>query len=571
MLIEVNNRGDILRGHPEISDGLNIFGNIHGRIDPASLEVEPWSPSEHEIRSLSDRDIFLTHGDASVWRVENGRLLYAAPDIAGIHDVFFAKLSDDTWLLSNDFFEIAAVTPDLQINEEAVRYFVPHGYFYEKATYFTSILRVQAGTRLTFAQGQISHESLFSSVFAGVYPRTRTYEDFKRIMESVCRAEKPDSRDAILLSGGWDSALLAIQMQRLTREQVHAVTFRYSPEKDANSTDVYTSGVLAELIGLKHHIVDVNLNHVSAGLLGGLIERMPLAAHMAVNVLAGTRGLHALGIKRTWCGQNADSIYNLGPTSRWKKGQGKIDLIKRLYLSRPFIQSLADVRGDGLDVPANVAAHLGRRLAEIHFKGKKFRIPENFNELLRAFRQAENYLALLPRGAAVIPGLNESITSQTARERLFDEKLSSFLTGRDSRVMHYAAVINGNEPVNPFSSPAILLYFRGLELGWRDVWNPKRFIRQYLVELMGKADFKRIYGRRAWLPPTKGVKSVVWQKDLINQTPFGREILEEISILSEPWLQFTREKKMQFNISLFWLTGLMKKLGREDLVKALPK
>jgi len=565
MLIEVNKLGVIIRGSQALPEGMNVFGSIRGRIDPQTLQVSAWRPLADEIRVASDREAILSHGNASCWRVDAGRLVFAAPDLSGVHDVFYAPTPAGSWLIGRDFLELASANQNLDFNHEAVNYFITHGYFYGAETFFRQINRVPAGKRLVFNEDGPGQENLFTSLLSGVHPRPRTYEGFKKIFESICMTEQPGAHDAILLSGGWDSALLAAQVRRTSSEPVQAVTFKYQPDKDSNREDIIVAARLASFLGINHHVIPVNLADLSASLLDPLVERMPLAAHMAVNILAGTKDLQSRGISRTWCGQNADSIYNLGPTSRLGKGQGKIDLVKRLYLSRPFIQTLSDVQKEGVAFPARFAARLGQTLSHLHYKGKSFRIPDNFNELLAAFRQSETYLALLPKSAPAISGLNQTISSREARELLFDEKLSSFLTGRDARVMHYAPEQNGLESIMPFSSPALLLYFRGLEMGWRDVWSPKRFISQYLIELMGVYDFDRIYGRSSTTPPVAGKKSAAWQKELLRSTPFGREIQSVVLSMPETWKKYAALESMQYSVSLYWFYKIMKKLGRDLL------
>jgi len=567
MLIEVNKHGELLNGSSSLSDGMNVFGPIRGRIDPHTLLVSCWHPDADEIRSSSDREAILSHGTASCWRVDSGRLVFAAPDLAGVHDVFYVPTTKGSWLVGRDYLELASACQELDFNDEAVNYFVTHGYFHGPETFFRQINRVPAGKRLIFSGAGPGQENLFTTLFSGVHAQPRTYDGFTKIIQSICATEQPGKQDAILLSGGWDSALLAAQVKRNSTESVQAVTFQYEPEKDSNRADIFVAAKLASFLGIHHHVIPVNLADLSVSLLDPLIKRMPLAAHMAVNILAGTKDLPSRGILRTWCGQNADSIYNLGPTSRLGKGQGKIDLVKRLYLSRPFIQTLSDVQKEGAVFPARLAAMLGKGLSHVHFKGKSFRVPDNFNELLAAFRQSETYLALLPKTEPMMSGINQPISSREARERLFDEKLSSFLTGRDARVMHYAPEQNGLDSVMPFSSPALLLYFRGLEMGWRDVWSPKRFIRQYLVELMGVSSFDQIYGRASVNPPVRGKKSGPWQKEILNQTLFGTQLREGVSGLSDHWRRYAESGNMQYTVSLYWLLNIMKRLQREHLLK----
>ena len=66
---------------------------------------------------------------------------------------------------------------------------------------------------------------------------------------------------------------------------------------------------------------------------------MPLAAHMAVTFLKMSREVAKRGKTKVWCGQNADSLYNLGPTEKTLGGP-----IKRFYLSKEYWKSFPDIK-----------------------------------------------------------------------------------------------------------------------------------------------------------------------------------------------------------------------------------
>lgn len=562
MLVQLTQNGKWIDGPETMRDGLNVFGRIRGKVNPQTLEVTPWAPEPECLRDAEDRDAFYTHGDAALWRFHGGSLVYAAPDLAGVRDVFHARTGSGGWALSDDFFEIARLISSPTPDRAAIDYFIRHGYFSGGATFLEEVRRVPTGTRFTLREGRPVFVNLFTDVFSESRGIRREFSGFQRMFESVVETEGSGVRDGVLLSGGWDSGLIAAAIARSGGDMPSAVTFAYAPESDGSRNDVHVARILAEMLGMAHHVESVDLSDLPLEPLDALVERMPLAAHLGLGILAGTRRLPGKGVDRVWCGQNADSIYNLGPTSLLKKGQGKVDLVKRFYLSKPFIDGLADVdaRGGAL---SGALSRAGVRLSSLHFRGAPFRTPRTVGELLTAFRLSENYLSLLPPDHPLETPFPEKVSSARVREALFDEKLSSFLVGRDARVTHHGPGHWGIDSIRPFASPAMLLYFRGLEMTWRDVWSPKRFIRYALRDALGPRVYGRVYGRKASRPPNIGVSSSKWQSELMSRTRFAREMAEEIDTLPGEWRSRAEASSLQQRVSLYWLSRVMSRLFQD--------
>ncbi len=561
MLITTTADGSIISATEKLREGLNLRGTVRGLVDPQTLEVNPLPSGEIDWTGASDRESAYLHGDAALWRVENGRLRYAVADLASVKDVFYAPSDNGGWHFSDDFMELARLIDICTIDTEEVIFFVRHGYFRRGATYFRQIRRVPVSQRVVPSSKGLLFESLFEDVYAETQNQPRTYEGFKRVLESVCRAEKPDARDAVLLSGGWDSALLAAQIRRLTSAPFHSATFWYRPAKDHNLMEVRCARRIADQLGIRHHAIPVDFNTIAPEMLDGLIDRMPLAAHLGFNFLEGTRSLPSAGIERAWSGMGADARYNLGPTSRLAPGQGKIDLVKRWFLSKPFFESLPDVNGRAT-LAARLATACGLGFARRHYKNRGFRAPANVNELLFAYVEGESYLALMPRDPALKrPALARPVSARAVRRLLCDELHSTAFIGCDGRIAHYAPAMQGLDPIRPFAAPSMVLYFRALNPTWRDVWSPKRFIRDYLRELIGTLNFRILCGSQTYRLMFVGKTSADWGREILR-TRALRDINAVVAGLPEPWISLARQNKLQNHISLYWFAKTMRKLGR---------
>jgi hypothetical protein len=562
MLIGAHLSGTVTRSSHPLKEGLNLVGSVRGRVNPLTLTVE----TEHPLSppGIAEAEIPLLYGDAIALMVEGGRLRYIAPDTSGHRDVFYTFSGEDGCLLGDDFFELLQSFEELSVDRKAVEYFVTHGYFPPGDTYFKEIKRVRTGNRLIFGDDASPREgSLF-----GLLRRNRSgqapegpFEQFKKSFRSILESESTPGDDAVLLSGGCDSGLIAAVGTRQCRRKLETFTMQHALPLAGNSSDVQVAKALSDFLGLEHTVITVDFDTVKAGLLEDFVTAMPLAAHLSVHLHLLVSFIADRGFKRFWSGQNADSIYNLGPTKPLRLGDGKEDLIKRFFMSREYISSLSDIRPRiPLSALVRLAGVVGSGLLARRYR-REFVQPDNFNELFHEYRLSENYLVLKTAGSSARPPLVDPLTSSEARERLFDEKLSAFLVGRDARVVWGAADLCALRAVMPFSAPNLLLFFREMEMTWRDVVWPKRYIYRYFREILGEGNYKRIYRSPARGGEGGALRRPEWEKKMIHETRFGRQLVAELLPL-ESWCDLEIDidtGRLQYLLSLYWYRKVRRK------------
>jgi hypothetical protein len=176
---------------------------------------------------------------------------------------------------------------------------------------------------------------------------------------------------------------------------------------------------------------------------------------------------------------------------------------------------------------------------------------------MSAFANAEGTPPFPSKDADPMWGFAEKRSTKQAREHFFAWKAQSFLTGRDPRVRYTVADHYGFEAVLPYTAANMLQFFRGLEMDFRDVFTPKRFIYRYLEELLGKSAYAALYRGQEKHVSASSLPSLTWaqwQEHVLSSTVFGRELREQAN--TRPYLQKERDwnpSNFQHALGMVWL------------------
>lgn len=331
---------------------------------------------------------------------------------------------------------------------------------------------------------------------------------------------------------------------------------KYKQNMGLNYNDVEKSIKIADFYGAPFKIINVDFNNYTSQNLERFICKMPLSAHLSMGFYEMIKNISKLGKNRVWCGQNADNVYNLGPTGKLQGWKGAGELIRRYYLSREYFTSLSDITDSSYISPIiRLVGYFGSTLMSTR-KYCKIGQPKNFNQLAVNFLTSDNYLALSNNYDINLHPLSQKISTLKARQRLFDEKLSSYITGRDSRVIYSACNIFKLDTILPFSATNMIHFFRNLEMRWKDVIYPKRYIYNYLKELMGSKNYKKIYSSH-YISIDNIAK---WEENIIKNTIFGQQLLFERSKEGSFVKYFVKNNNLQNLLSLFWYKKIKKEL-----------
>lgn len=384
MIIYTDKAGNIKYSSINLNEGLNFIGEIKGKVDKKNLTIIPLD--EYEKHMINIDTLKYIYGDAILLSVGNNKLNYIYPNICGKRDVFYSRKNEDEFIFSDDFFEIAKGFTQLNVKKSALQFFIIHGYFLPGETYFEEIRRLKTGNFLVFDNMPIE-ESVFGGYGSSdsmVENDKDKYSLFKSAIESVFITENISDNDAILLSGGSDSGLLAALSFIRFGKKPALITMKYKQGLDVNYDDVLRAKNIADYYGASHDIAELDLENSSIKILESFVMNMPLAAHLSLGFYNIAQMINQLGKNKLWCGQNADNVYNLGPTTR--KGLSGIgNMIKRFYLSKEYFIELSDISGNKIAKPfIDVTGYLGAKLLSYKYHGK-LEQPNNFRELMNGF------------------------------------------------------------------------------------------------------------------------------------------------------------------------------------------
>ncbi|MDP2641220.1 MAG: asparagine synthase-related protein [Candidatus Yanofskybacteria bacterium] len=534
-----------------LQEGLNCFGTVYGIVNSNYEVSEKQLPQGVSPTHIDGEGIFVL--------VRDGRFVWAAPDCSGVCDLFYGVLKDGKYILGNDFFEILASMKSTTLHQENTKFFLRQGYFPPGATFFQEVFRVRVGMKFMLRAGRGFEESAWTT---GNQEAPRTYEAFQGALRSALEVRKEkDVKEAIFLSAGVDSGLLAALNRHAFHTYPLAVTVKYKQTLKINEIDAVGAQRIAEHLGLEHRILTLDFNEEHPSVLKDMVLRMPLAAHLSLAFLKMSKEAVQAGAMRVWCGQNADSVYNLGPTEKSLGGPAK-----RFYLSKEYWRSLSDIKDrsvfDFFYRRIGACGTLAFRLK----RGFEVRQPHTFRELLHAFEESEEYIMLPPK-AQKAEVAESFLTYQEAKRLFFDRKAQSFLTGRDPRSVRHAAQQEGVHAFLPYSAANMMNFFRGLELGLRDVFQPKRYIYQYLQEVLGKKHYERLYrSPEKYLPRVPYLNWQEWQKHVLFGTIFWSELRKEVrggddlGILGRTSGQLLNQESPYHIIDLYWLQNVLRKV-----------
>jgi len=552
MHIITDTQGRIIRSSAPLEEGLNVFGRVHGVVqDSFILSPVPAGGIGN------DADPVTLDAAAIFIFVKKGYVVWVSSDICALRDLFFAKKNAQEWVIGDSFFELAKHFSVLTTRAEIISFFLRKGFFLPGQTFFREISRVPVGMRLHFTKEGPREERVWGNIKEG----KRTYETFKRAIASVLEVRNLNDDSALLLSGGCDSGLLVALAALQRRVRPPTFTSVYKQTLKTNEWDAHWSKTVADHLGLEHVLLEMDFDRYSLEeSLSSLVERMPLTAHLSVGFLSLYKEVARRKKKTVWSGQNADSVYMLGPS-----GKGKGGILKRWYLTKEYWQSLSGISDrNPFGFFMRAVGSLGP-LALYMRRGVWFRQPETFGELLHAFEQAEEALAL-PRSQTPRGNSLNTMTSLEAKQMFFERKIQTFLIGGDPRVHQAVAENFSCDSVLPYSAANMMHFFRGLPLTLHDVFHPKRFIYQYLEELLGKKAYLRLYGSRRILATAKRYLTwKEWQASILQNTRFGEGLRESLKLARTHGIRKREEhgfdeQNLQHMIGSAWFSEVMKRI-----------
>lgn len=438
----------------------------------------------------------ISAGDHTLDRIQicitDNKLRYIALPAYYRGELLYA-FADDDLCIADDLYEIAKTVPRLNVIQEMKSYFLKKGYLPIGHTLFEEIGRLQSNSIYTFKEVDQPNEYFLKK--KDIQLKTISFRDdeeayhtFKQKLNRIVK-DHVASNNAILLSGGVDSRLLLVLLKEYS-DTIRVVTSSSIPHFAGNCSDVLIAEKVAKLLGLDIEISEISYADLDISELNSIIHRMPFCVHTGINFSRMCSSLSDLHNITVFCGQNMDTLYNLGPTERMRLDfHGIAQWFKRFYLSEEYIRLMPDVEGKG-NIWSDLLGKIGLQLFRRTTHQADLQLPANADELIAYFAHSNDYTVFGKGtgndGIIRVGSCGKELRSAfDVKTELYKIKLS-YLKGGDSQAVETGGYLNGVKIVLPYSEQEMVEYLSNLHLTKKDVWKPKRYSYQYLNEFIPK-------------------------------------------------------------------------------------
>ncbi len=333
MKIIIGNNNKIEYSADQLKAGSNILGEVEGLVNPETLELHPVKDIEILDKNIMPSQIYARGGIINL--DEQNNFSWASPDFSAFRDIFYIKLADKKLLLGDNFFDVLSHLKSVTIKKSNIEYFIKHGYFPPGKSFFEEMSRIKIGNKLEVFNNVPIEKSIWD--FSDKLPKIN-YETFKRAVSSVVSCCNISDDDAIFLSSGYDSGLVAALIVKKFGKHPLATTFRYVQTFRINAIDIALIRNITNFLGIEHVILDLDFNKEDVSSLDSFVERTPQGAYVSSPYLVMAREIQKRKIKKLWAGENADYLYG-GLSAPRLSG-----ILKRFYNTKGYIRSFPDIK-----------------------------------------------------------------------------------------------------------------------------------------------------------------------------------------------------------------------------------
>lgn len=458
---------------------------------------------------------------SSIIHIENNRVFYVYCPVNCDIELYYVYQSDGCVIVSSSFEKIVSDIGEFEFNDEKQR-FMRKGDCSAGSTYLRGLMRLKPGASLTISEKILSQ-------YQNNKPKSARgksiYEEFKSRLDNVI-VSKSTEKNALLLSGGVDSGLIALILKK-NGIKFKAFTSRAQPYHDVSENDFKRSTDFCLNFGVDHQVCHINYDSLSINDLDEVINEMPLASHLSFPFMGLFGPIKDQHIKTVFCGQNLDNLYQFGFTTKPSiSRRGLLDLAGR-YLTSPMY---TDNFQKGWAFQSISTRLIGGLLAWLYSKVKKQKYiqPSNVVEYLSSIESSTDGLPFVMANQKNTPVVSECID---LTKGLVNQKVTGYTRSGASAVLHALSRIYGVTAVLPYSAPEFIDIYYSLDRGWLDIVYPKRFVRRYYAELAKKLRTKKSTSRVVGYVEKKPVVSYHdWCEYIMIHTNLGESIREHIGL-----------------------------------------
>lgn len=301
--------------------------------------------------------------------------------------------------------------------------------------------------------------------------------------------------NVLLLSGGADSRLLLLLLKS---KGVNFSAVTCSNTFAQISYDALIAEKLCKALDVPINIVTASLSDYSLINYNQIIHTMPENVHLMIPFLKMAEVIANLKLNKNdtavFTGQNADSLYELGPSERLSLSvSGMANLFKRYCLTESYMKGFKDVIG------YNSISGIVNRLISLlclayynEVKTEKNNLPLLAECLINNFRDSNDY--------TVFSSINhdkrqqikyEALLPETVIDTIFRNKIYDFVNSSDSQVIRSCfKLFNIDDVFFPYSEHPMIVLFYSRKHNIRDIFSPKKFIYMYIKELSCECDIR---------------------------------------------------------------------------------
>ncbi|MCR5284625.1 MAG: hypothetical protein K6D95_03405 [Treponema sp.] len=416
----------------------------------------------------------------------------------------YLKIKTDDWYLTDSASDLLQDINELEYNSFELQYFMLHGSSTAFSTYFKGVYKLIPGELIESPFHIIDdykyrlNNNLFVKQLRKRMQREISFQEFNRSCNNVIEKYKNKSI-GVLFSGGADSTFLLEKLrEQLPDSKITALVF-YSKEISSIPSwiDKKTAINYLEKNNIDYKIINpISKEALQESILTN-IKTIPFDSHGSFWIGGALRNIvHEYDILIT--GQNADSIYNFGPTVRKDlskiikekrlKGSGLGEELKRLLFEEKKCNKLKNNQNSF--IYKMILKFLMRKQDGICLRYTKY----TYQDFLKGFFSQTKYIAeyrskefysYICDNSLFDEKLNQIVNSiiqlkLPPKADLVLEKLLSFILGSDSMVMYEIAKKIDQDISFPFVENEMLNMFCEYSFSKKDTKNPKRYIYEYL-------------------------------------------------------------------------------------------
>ena len=510
--------------------------NIVGKVD-CDLRLHKFDNNDFikmaEKTELSEEYISKLVGSYGIVSIKNGVFQYASTDLSAIERIYKYECENNIYYFSDVYeFILKQHINDIRLDLKSYEYYLSHGYNRGENTYIDGLKKLSPGL-IYYGNGK--RVDLLDIFKVNIECNYQSYKELiLQEIDLLCK----DKKTYIMHSGGVDSNLLLCVAQALGKK-IELVTYEYCEpnQMDTNLADVERSRKIANKRNIKHNIIKMKFDNYEEYLnKTGLFYIMPFEAHKtsgAVYNLFNTLNKTENPLDyMVMCGQNNDSLYNLGPTELFTLNFFKIKNFKRglqgvcqrLLISDIYVKSICKNK----KITKKIIDNFVKCIFYLRYK-KKYIPAQNCSELINYFLNSACYFAMKEENDNYLMIDYKNVNADNYRKILFKEKLRSFVDGNDNKIITSCAELNGSQVCLPYSLQPMIYFYYNMQTCNRDIFHPKDMCYKLVKEYgMNIKDFSSKYNEKI----DKGMQ---WDNKLKKQFSTNNDKLNFQQVIGKAW------------------------------------